>query len=98
MMYEEPKTVSTPTPTPNPGVTPTPTPNPGVTETPTPAPAATETAAPSATETPAAMEKDDVPKTGGGMLGVVPVGVMLLSGIGLMIVGRRKSFTDEKQG
>lgn len=76
----------------------TPTPNPGVTETPTPAPAATETAAPSATETPAAMEKDDVPKTGGGMLGVVPVGVMLLSGIGLMIVGRRKSFTDEKQG
>ena len=91
-------TANASTPTPNPGVTPTPTPNPGVTETPTPAPAATETAAPSATETPAAMEKDDVPKTGGGMLGVVPVGVMLLSGIGLMIVGRRKSFTDEKQG
>lgn len=87
---------STPTPTPNPGVTPTPTPNPGVTTTPTPAPAATVTTAPSATAAP--MVKDDVPKTGDGMQGILLFGAMLLSGIGLVIVGYRKSFTDEKQG
>ena len=96
----------TPTPTPNPGVTPTPnpgvtptptpTPNPGVTTTPTPAPAATVTTAPSATAAP--MVKDDVPKTGDGMQGILLFGAMLLSGIGLVIVGYRKSFTDEKQG
>lgn len=85
---------STPTPTPNPGVTPTP--NPGVTTTPTPAPAATVTTAPSATAAP--MVKDDVPKTGDGMQGILLFGAMLLSGIGLVIVGYRKSFTDEKQG
>lgn len=87
---------STPTPTPNPGVTPTPTPNPGVTTTPTPVPAATVTTAPSATAAP--MVKDDVPKTGDGMQGILLFGAMLLSGIGLVIVGYRKSFTDEKQG
>ena len=86
----------TPTPTPNPGVTPTPTPNPGVTPTPTSAPAATVTEAPSATAAP--MVKDDVPKTGDGMQGILLFGAMLLSGIGLVVVGCRKSFTDEKQG
>ena len=86
----------TPTPTPNPGVTPTPTPNPGVTPTPTPAPAATVTEAPSVTAAP--MVKDDVPKTGDGMQGILLFGAMLLSGIGLVVVGCRKSFTDEKQG
>ena len=86
----------TPTPMPNPGVTPTPTPNPGVTPTPTSAPAATVTEAPSVTAAP--MVKDDVPKTGDGMQGILLFGAMLLSGIGLVVVGCRKSFTDEKQG
>ena len=89
-------TANASTPTPNPGVTPTPTPNPGVTPTPTPAPAATVTEAPSVTAAP--MVKDDVPKTGDGMQGILLFGAMLLSGIGLVVVGCRKSFTDEKQG